>query len=677
MSVLRRYAVAFAALVCLLGSTLALAAVEKKPVALDDLFQLRDVSEPRISPDGAWVAYTVATLDAKRDKVESDLYMARWDGSQTVRLTYTPGRETTPRFSPDGTYLAFLAARDDDDVDQVWLLRRSGGEAEKLTDFKGGVTDFVWSPDGTRLAVIADDPDPEAEAKSKEGCDEKKTPRPIVIDRYYFKEDINGYLGTLRSHLYLFDLKGRTGVQLTSGQHDERYPDWSPDGGSIVFVTKRGADPDRTDNWDLYVIDAKAGAKERQLTTFDGSDGGDESWGRPRFSPDGKSIAYIQGGPQKLIYYAVQQLAVIPASGGTPRLLTTSLDRPIVFPRWSADGRGIYFLFEDDRRSVLGRVAAGGGPIERVVDADQAVMDYDRGPGGKIAFLSSTTTAPYEVFALERGKSRPLSRQNEALLARLSLGTTEGITFKSKDGTEVRGFVVKPPDYRAGRKYPTILRIHGGPVGQYAWEFDFDWQLFAANGYVVVAANPRGSSGRGGDYTKAIYADWGYKDVQDVLAAVDHVVTAGIADPERLGVGGWSYGGMMTNYTIATDARFKAATSGAGISNALTGWGTDMYIREYVQELGTPWDNLDAYMHVSFPFLHAKTIVTPTLFLCGEKDFNVPLINSEQMYQALRYLGIDTELIIYPGQFHGIRVPSYQKDRLQRYLDWYGKYLKK
>ncbi|HXH28542.1 MAG TPA: S9 family peptidase [Candidatus Polarisedimenticolia bacterium] len=677
MSLLRRSTAAFAVLAGLLGATVALAATERKPIALDDLFQMRDVSDPRLSPDGAWVAYAVRTLDAKRDKADSNLYMTRWDGTQTVQLTFTPGRETMPRFSPDGTYLAFLASRDDDDVDQIWLLRRSGGEAEKLTDFKGGVEDYVWSPDGSRLAVIADDPDPEAEDKTKEGCGEEKTPKPIVIDRYYFKEDISGYLGKQRSHLYLFDLKTRAATQLTTGQHDERYPDWSPDGGTIVFVTKRGADPDRTDNWDLYLIDAKAGAKERQLTTFDGSDGGDESWGRPRFSPDGRSIAYIQGGPQKLIYYAVQQLAVIPVAGGSPRLLTTSLDRPIVFPRWSADGRSLYFLFEDDRRSVLGRVPAGGGRIERLIDADEAVMDYDLGPGDRLAFLSSTTTEPYEVYALDRGRTRPLSRQNEALLARLSLGATEGITFRSKDGTDVRGFVVKPPDYRSGRRYPTILRIHGGPVGQYAWEFDFDWQLFAAHGYVVVAANPRGSSGRGGDFTKAIYADWGYKDVQDVLAAVDHVVAAGIADPDRLGVGGWSYGGMMTNYTIATDTRFKAATSGAGISNALAGWGTDMYIREYVQELGTPWENLDAYMHVSFPFLHANTIVTPTLFLCGEKDFNVPLLNSEQMYEALRYLGIDTELIIYPGQFHGIRVPSYQKDRLQRYLDWYGRYLKK
>jgi dipeptidyl aminopeptidase/acylaminoacyl peptidase len=237
--------------------------------------------------------------------------------------------------------------------------------------------------------------------------------------------------------------------------------------------------------------------------------------------------------------------------------------------------------------------------------------------------------------------------------------------------------VIKPPDYKPGQKYPTILSIHGGPVSQFNNEFSFVWQLYAAYGYVVVAANPRGSSGRGEAFAKAIYADWGNLDRQDVLAAVDHVVSQGLADPARLGVGGWSYGGMLTNYVIASDTRFKAAISGAGTSNILAGYGTDMYIREYEAELGTPWKNPEAWMRVSYPFLHADRIVTPTLFVCGEKDFNVPLLNSEQMYQALSSLGRPTQLVIYPGEYHEIVRPSYQRDRMQRYLDWYGKYLGK
>jgi dipeptidyl aminopeptidase/acylaminoacyl peptidase len=257
----------------------------------------------------------------------------------------------------------------------------------------------------------------------------------------------------------------------------------------------------------------------------------------------------------------------------------------------------------------------------------------------------------------------------------LALAPTESTSFKSKDGTEIHGFLVRPSASEVGKPQPTVLRIHGGPVWEFYYEFRRDWQLLAAHGFVVVACNPRGSSGRGLDFAKAIFADWGNRDAQDVLAAVDDAVAKGVADPDRLGIFGWSYGGMLTNYVIAQDTRFKAAASGAGASNMLAGYGTDQYVRDYERELGTPWANFDAYVKVSFPFFHADKIVTPTLFLCGEKDFNVPLLNSEQMYQALRSLGRDTQLVIYPGEFHDISTPSYQKDRLERYVAWFRKYL--
>ena len=277
---------------------------------------------------------------------------------------------------------------------------------------------------------------------------------------------------------------------------------------------------------------------------------------------------------------------------------------------------------------------------------------------------------------MERGGTRRLTHQNDAWLADVKLGAVEETRFTSKDGSEIHGFVVKPPDYQPGRRYPAVLRIHGGPVGEFENAFDGELQWLAANGYLVIAANPRGSSGRGEKFQSAIYADWGHRDVEDVLAAVEDAVQRGLADPDRLAVGGWSYGGMMTNYVIASTPRFKAATSGAGSSNALAGYGTDEYIREYEQELGTPWKNFENYLRVSFPFLHADRITTPTLFLCGDEDFNVPLINSEQMYQALRSLGVPAELVIYPGQHHGIRRPSFQRDRLERYVAWYDRYAK-
>jgi dipeptidyl aminopeptidase/acylaminoacyl peptidase len=399
--------------------------------------------------------------------------------------------------------------------------------------------------------------------------------------------------------------------------------------------------------------------------------------GRPvTWSPDGKYLAYVQGGPLKLIYYAGQKLAVVPASGGPPRIVTPSLDRNVLSPRWSADSKSLLFLLEDDRVTHLARVPAQGGSVELLTKGRRQVSDYSVSTNGRVTVLASSPTAPHEVFALEGTELRPLSRQNDQWLRSIQLAPVEEISFPSRDGTSINGFLVRPVGYRSGSRVPSVLRIHGGPVYQFSNEFNLEWQLLAADGYAVIAANPRGSSGRGEKFSTAIWADWGNKDGQDVLAAVDYAIGQGIADSTRLGVGGWSYGGILTNQVIARDPRFKAATSGAGQSNALAGYGTDQYVKEYEAELGTPWGNTEAWLRVSYPFFHADRIVTPTLFLCGEKDFNVPLLNSEQMYQALKSLGRETQLVIYPGEYHSIEKPSYERDRLQRYLSWYARFLK-
>lgn len=658
--------------VCAASADLLAAEVSKKrPVKVSDVGEIREILEPEISPEGGWVAYTLRSHDVTADIRNSDIWMSSWDGRRHVRLTSTTAEERMPRWSPDARHLAFISDRGtENETDQLWLMNRFGGEAEQITRFGGSVIDFDFSPDGKRLAIVVQDPDPVNPTNPG-------TKLPIVIDRYQFKVDGTGYLTSRRQHLYLLDLTTHKSEILTPGAYDEWLPVWSPDGASIAFVSKRGKDPDRDDNFDLYVIAAKAGSKPRRITMYDGADAPPVAESRPSFSPDGRTIAYVQGGPKEIFYYGVYRLATVPLEGGEPTILTATLDRNVSKPHWTAEGKSIVFVMDDDRSTYLARVAASGGEVERLTTARREITGLNVSRKGKTVFLLSTTDHPAELYGVESGHARAITSHNDEWLKSVRLSTVEPVTFLSKDETEIHGFVVKPPDFKPGKRYPTILRIHGGPVSQFFHGFNFEWQLLAANGYVVVGANPRGSSGRGQEFSKAIFADWGNRDVQDVLAAVDYAVGKGFSDKDRLGVGGWSYGGMLTNYVIASDKRFKAAISGSSISNILAGYGTDMYIREYELELGPPWKNPEGWSKVSYPFLHADRIATPTLFVCGQNDFDVPLLNSEQMYQALRSLGIDTQLVIYPDQSHEIEKPSYVRDRLQRYVAWYDKYLKR
>jgi dipeptidyl aminopeptidase/acylaminoacyl peptidase len=666
--------VATAAWLAVAGGDLA-AQTGKRTFSLDDLARLHSVSDPQVSPDGKWVAYTVGTVDTDKDKRDSDVWMVSWDGVQQIRLTSSKDSESRPRWSPDGKYLAFVASRGDEDEKkqgaQVWLLNRAGGEAEKLTDVKGGVTDYAWSPDGRKLALIVDDFDPSEEPEKMEGWKRKAKP-PIVIDRYAFKRDFGGYLANLHSHLYLLDLESKKAEQITSGNYDDRQPAWSPDGTKIAFVSERApADPDRVQNPDIYVIDAKAGATPVQITTFDGVDAGPPAW-----SPDGKWIAYLQGDETRFYAYNLNKLAVVSASGGAPRVLTGQLDRSASNPRFTSDGSGVLVTVEDDRVEYLAREPVAGGSIVPLSTGRQVVRDYAVGGGGNTAVLMSTDSVPSEIYALEGGKLRQLTRQN-AWTDEIAFSTVEDVTFPASDGTVVNGLLARPAGAAAGTKLPMLLWIHGGPNGQDDHSFDDEREIYAARGYAVLQVNYRGSSGRGGKYQKAIYADWGHLEVVDLLAGVDWAVKSGNADPDRLGIGGWSYGGILTDYTIATDpARFKAANSGAGSALQLSMYGTDQYIVQYDTEMGQPWKAEDVWLKVSYPFFHADRIKTPTLFMASENDFNVPVAGAEQMYQALRSNGVETELVIYPGQHHGIRVPSYLRDRLERRLAWFDKHLK-
>lgn len=650
----------------------------KRPLRPSDIYRLQSISGPAISPDGKWVAYTVSTVDSAADRRNTDIWMIHRDGTEQVQLTYTKEEsERQPRWSPDGKYLAFLAGRGVEKKSQVWILDRRGGEAQQLTNTRGDLQDYAWSPDGKKMALVVRDFFPSDTAKPR-------NPQPIVTDRYHFKQDIEGYLWRPhKTHIYLFDVQTKKLDTLTRGKWNDHSPAWSPDGSHITFVSNRTPDPDYNNNTDIWVIEAKPGATPQKLTTWTGPDDS------PRWSPDGSKIAYVRSSSPDYEMYDQSVLAVVSAKGGEPTVLSAALDRPVSRPLWLQDGNSLFTIITNDRKRYIGQFFLNAKTPVFTAQAQHCIVDlvarnYRADKPAKntpdddfYVVLLSTPGAPAELYALERGKLRRLTTHHDAFLAPLTLGTVEEFSSKSKDGTDVSGLLFRPPGVHPNEKLPLIVFIHGGPVAQDEVAFDMTRQMLAAGGYAVAAVNYRGSTGRGVEFCRAIKGEWGNKEVLDLHGAVDYLVARGIADSARLGVGGWSYGGILTDYLIATDTRFKAAASGAGTGLHLSTYGTDQYIRQYDVELGVPWKNLDKWVQLSYPFFKVERIKTPTLFIAGEKDFNVPATGSEQMYQALRTIGIPTQLVIYPGQFHGITVPSYQKDRFERYLRWFDTYLKK
>jgi dipeptidyl aminopeptidase/acylaminoacyl peptidase len=658
-------------LVGILCASCLFAQAQKRNLTLDDQHKFLDVGDPQCSPDGKWIAYTLSTTDVKEDKRDTDLWMVSVDGKENLRLTSSDQSESRPKWSPDGKALAFLSSRPGKTKgNQVWLLDRRGGEARQITDIgtKYRLSDFFWSPDGKRLLLSLKELD---EPAAEDGKPPAK-PKPIVIDRYNFKRDNEGYLSSKHpGRLYLYDLESKKLDALSKDEWEENNPSWSPDGNWIAFVSHRVPESDRYNNSEIWISAAQPGSTPRKITTFEGPDQS------PVWSPDSKSIAYIQGSESKLSAYNQPKLMLIGVDGiQSPKPLTASLDRGVSSQRFTPDGNAIQFLIDDDQSVYIGRVSVRGGAVEKITPQGRTFRSLSGTPGCTATLMAEDNTSG-EVHVLDGATPRKLTSHNDPLFASLNLGATEEVKFKNKDGIEVHGLLVKPPDFKAGQRYPLLLRIHGGPNGQDAHSFSFERQIFAAHGYLVLAVNYRGSSGRGQEFQKTIFADWGNKEVVDLLAGVDHVIGMGIVDTDRIGVGGWSYGGILTDYLIASAPdKFKAAVSGAGSALQLSMYGHDQYTYQYDNEIGQPWKNPDRWIKISYPFFHADRIKTPTLYMGGEKDFNVPITGSEQMYQALKSIGIPTQLIVYPGEFHGISRPSFQKDRLQRNLDWYEKYLK-
>ena len=628
-----------------------------------DVYRLNNISGPKISPEGNWILYSHSTVDSAKDKYQSKLYMVSSDGKETVSLTEQTKSFSGANWSPDGKYISFMAAgKEEKEGSQLYLLDRRGGEAKQQTHIKGEVRGYQWFPDGKKILLTIKEFNYADTAKSN-------VRNPFEIDRYHFKADNEGYLDNRKTHLYIWHLAEKKLDTLTRGKYNEQDADISADGTKIVYTSNVSADPDKNDNTDLFLIAAEKNATPEVLTSFKG---GDNS---PKFSANGQKIAYIRNASEAAFdMYDLKLLCVLDLGSKQSQVISSSLDRSVEQIQWTKDGNSILAAVEDDRNQLFYQISPDGKELKAITAANGVYSSmHMNGKGDRVA-LYTNQHVPNEICIWKNNRFETITHLQDSFLAPLKRMHIRGISAISSDKNQVNGILYTTDSLAV--KQPLVLFIHGGPVAQDDFGFDLDRQILAAAGYAVAAVNYRGSSGRGAAYTKSIYADWGNKEVKDILAIAESLCKSGIADSNRMAIAGWSYGGILTNYSIASDKRFKAAVSGAGSSLTLSFYGSDQYITQYENELGKPWENQQKWLNLSYPFFKVKQIKTPTLFMASEDDFNVPVIGAEQMYQAFKSEGIPTQLIIYPNQHHGVRVPSYIIHRFNAHINWFKKYVK-
>ena len=622
-------------------------------ITLDDYGAIDSPRSPRISPDGRQIMYVL----------DGQIFLVSTDDPEPRPITSSATSAWGHRWAADGDSIYFLSSRDDNT--QIYDLPiGKAGEATQLTHFTHGAASINLSPDEKRVLLAISDNDLLEVADDAE-------PQPFVVTRRQFKRDSgDGYIVDGDSnHLYVYDIDAREMTQITSGEYQEGNGAWSPDGKSIVFVSNREKEPDAGYRTDLWIVPSDKPEKETPLDRLTDSSPPKYS---PEFSPNGEQIAYLTAEDG---VYGVYHIAVIPAAGGEPRVLTAVLDRWVSSFKYSKDGEWIYFTYYDSGAMDLARVKVSDSTIETLIDGDQVVQSFDVSESGDIVVAANNQNDASNIFRLQGNQLSQLTDVNRAFFDEHDLGNKVKVSFENAAGTRIESFITTPPDYEPGRAYPAILHIHGGPQSQFSWGYSFSTQLYASNGYVVIEPNPRGSLGRGQEFLRAIYRAWGVPDYDDVIAAVDYAVAEGIADPERLAVTGYSYGGYMTNVVITQTTRFKAAASGAGHSLIEANVGHDIYQGWYFWELGVPWENREKY-DVHSPLLRAGNVKTPTLFLGGRIDWNVPILNAELFYQALKVQGVDSQLVVYPGAHHGGWPESFEKDYLTRVIDWFDHYVK-
>jgi dipeptidyl aminopeptidase/acylaminoacyl peptidase len=643
-----------------------------------DVYELVNAGDPRVSPDGRRIAYSVTRTDEASNDYRGAIWLANADGSgEPMQFTSGEKRDGSPRWSPDGRFIAFTSNRGGDKAPStLYVLPAEGGEARKLTDLKESVETFAWSPDSSRIAFTARVRDDAYDEKDES----KRAPRRFT--RVFHKLDSVGWTGDRRKQIFVVDAHADApeARQLTHGDFEQDHPTWSADGRTIVF------DGLRDERWDttlinrLYAVDADGTSEPRALTGDDGS------FEMPAFSPDGSRIAFhwtVEDGT----WPRHTQIGVMDPDGGDLRILTESLDRQCSpypdtrEPVW--DGDDLLFTIEDRGNIHLYAVAADGSSEPRqVLDGERVITAFDK-RNGTLAFVAGTHTTLRELYT----ETTQLTSVGKEFVEGRELLEPERFTAVSQDGYEVDAWVVRPPGFDANNRYPTILTIHGGPFSQYATGFFDEFQVMAAAGYVVLFSNPRGGSGYSEEHGRAIRGPlndagpgWGTRDYEDVMAVVDTAIERfDFVDGDRLGVIGGSYGGFMTSWIIGHTNRFKTAISERAVNNLVSMFGSSDLFWVFERQFGGPlWEDVDAYLERS-PSTYAQQMDTPVLILHSEQDLRCNIEQGEHLFTLLRLQGKETEMLRFPAESHELTrsgSPLHRVTRFEHVIEWFDRYLK-